>query len=226
VVFLPTILGVTVIGLIFTLMFNPSAGPAQQLWAAFGTSSAFFGDPNLAMALVILVQVWSGIGVAVVIYLAGLQAIPPELYEVADIDGATSGRVTRAPSPAVTEAVRQAELPILQPMRPLELARQRLRRFQVVRVQAPYRDTVGQWAAHCRKRSLWSENVVGHKAFLQNVKGGLGKMMLGAGAGGLYDLGAGRGRWKNGTKRLEPAVLRRNAAFAPRITATTAADAA
>ena len=95
VVFLPTILGVTVIGLIFTLIFNPSAGPAQQLWAAFGTSSAFFGDPNLAMALVILVQVWSGIGVAVVIYLAGLQAIPPELYEVADIDGATSGQQLR-----------------------------------------------------------------------------------------------------------------------------------
>jgi hypothetical protein len=62
--------------------------------------------------------------------------------------------------------------------------------------------------------------------FLQNVKGGLGKMMLGARAGGLYDLGAGHGRWKNGTKRLEPAVLRMNAAFAPRRTATTAADAA
>lgn len=89
VVFLPTILGVTVIGLIFTLVFNPAAGPAQQLWGAFGSSSAFFGDPNLAMALVIFVQVWSGIGVAVVIYLAGLQAIPQELYEVADIDGAT-----------------------------------------------------------------------------------------------------------------------------------------
>ena len=89
VVFLPTILGVTVIGLIFSLIFNPSAGPAAQVWAAFGTSSAFFGDPKLAMTLVIFVQVWSGIGVAVVIYLAGLQAIPTELYEVANIDGAT-----------------------------------------------------------------------------------------------------------------------------------------
>ena len=95
VVFLPTILGVTVIGLIFTLIFNPAAGPAQQLWEAFGSSSAFFGDPNLAMPLVILVQVWSGIGVAVVIYLAGLQSIPQELYEVADIDGATSGQKLR-----------------------------------------------------------------------------------------------------------------------------------
>ena len=95
VVFLPTILGVTVIGLIFSLIFNPSAGPAAELWAAFGRSSAFFGDPGLAMTLVIFVQVWAGIGVAVVIYLAGLQAIAPELYEVADIDGATAWQKLR-----------------------------------------------------------------------------------------------------------------------------------
>jgi ABC-type sugar transport system permease subunit len=104
VVFLPTILGVTVIGLIFSLIFNPSAGPAAELWAAFGQSTAFFGDPNLAMALVIVVQVWSGIGVAVVIYLAGLQAIPQELYEVADIDGATR-----------TQKLRYITIPLLMP---------------------------------------------------------------------------------------------------------------
>ena len=90
VVFLPTILGVTVIGLIFSLVFNPSGGPAATVWGWFGSSSAFFGDPSLAMPLVIFVQVWSGIGVAMVIYLAGLQAIPTDLYEVADIDGASA----------------------------------------------------------------------------------------------------------------------------------------
>lgn len=90
VVFMPTILGVTVIGLVFSLIFNPSGGPAASVWSWFGGSSAFFGDPSLAMTLVIAVQVWSGIGVAVVIYLAGLQAIPQELYEVASIDGANS----------------------------------------------------------------------------------------------------------------------------------------
>lgn len=88
IVFLPTILGVTVIGLVFSLIFNPSGGPAASAWSWFGSSSAFFGSPSLAMPLVIAVQVWAGIGVAVVIYLAGLQAIPPELYEVASIDGA------------------------------------------------------------------------------------------------------------------------------------------
>lgn len=95
VVFLPTILGVTVIGLVFTLVFNPSGGPAASVWSWFGSSSAFFGSPALAMTLVIAVQVWSGVGVAVVIFLAGLQAIPQELYEVAAIDGAGSGQRLR-----------------------------------------------------------------------------------------------------------------------------------
>jgi raffinose/stachyose/melibiose transport system permease protein len=90
IVFLPTILGVTVIGLVFSLVFNPTGGPAASVWSWFGGSSAFFGSPSLAMPLVIAVQVWSGVGVAVVIYLAGLQAIPTELYEVASIDGAGS----------------------------------------------------------------------------------------------------------------------------------------
>ena len=103
-VFLPTILGVTVIGLIFSLVFNPSGGPAEKLWNMFGASSAFFGDPGLAMALVIGVQVWAGIGVAVVIYLAGLQAIPQELYEVAALDGATKW-----------QQLRQVTIPLLAP---------------------------------------------------------------------------------------------------------------
>lgn len=89
VVFMPTILGVTVIGLIFGLIFNPSGGPAASVLNWFGLSSAFFGDPKWAMPLVIAVQVWAGIGVAVVIYLSGLQAIPSDLYETSSLDGAT-----------------------------------------------------------------------------------------------------------------------------------------
>jgi ABC-type sugar transport system permease subunit len=104
VVFMPTILGVTVIGLIFTLVFNPTGGPGATVWKWFGGSSAFFGDPHLAMILVISVQVWAGIGVAVVIYLAGLQAIPSELFEVASIDGATAW-----------QRMRHVTLPLLAP---------------------------------------------------------------------------------------------------------------
>jgi ABC-type sugar transport system permease subunit len=89
IVFMPTVLGVTVIGLVWSLFFNPSAGPAATIWSWFGADSAFFGDPHLALGLVIFVQIWLNVGIAVVIYLAGLQAIPEELYEAAAIDGAS-----------------------------------------------------------------------------------------------------------------------------------------
>ena len=92
---MPTVLGVTVIGLIWSLFFNPSAGPAASLWGLFGADSAFFGDQRLALGLVIFVSVWAGLGVAMVIFLTGLQAIPEELYEVAAIDGASAGQTFR-----------------------------------------------------------------------------------------------------------------------------------
>jgi raffinose/stachyose/melibiose transport system permease protein len=89
VVFLPTVLGVTVIGLIWTLIFNPGAGPAATIWSWFHANPAFFGDQHMVLGLVIFVQIWSTLGVSVVIFLAGLQAIPADIYESAAIDGAT-----------------------------------------------------------------------------------------------------------------------------------------
>jgi ABC-type sugar transport system permease subunit len=90
IVFMPVILGVTIIGLVWTLIFNPAGGPANGVLSLFGHTSAFFGDPNLALPLVIFVQVWATVGVLVVIFLAGLQVIPEELYEAADMDGASA----------------------------------------------------------------------------------------------------------------------------------------
>jgi ABC-type sugar transport system permease subunit len=90
IIFLPTVLGVTIIGLVWSLIFNPSAGPAATIWSWFGSNSAFFGDQKIALPLLIFVQVWAGLGLAVVIFLAGIQAIPEDLYEVANIDGASA----------------------------------------------------------------------------------------------------------------------------------------
>lgn len=92
VVFMPTILGVTVTGLVFSLMFNVNGGPAASVLSWFGGESAFFGDPHIALALVIVVQIWMVLGVSVIIFLSGLQAIPEEIYEAADLDGANGSQ--------------------------------------------------------------------------------------------------------------------------------------
>lgn len=92
VVFMPTVLGVTVTGLVFSLMFNVNGGPASSVLSWFGGESAFFGDPRIALALVIVVQIWMVLGVSVIIFLSGLQAIPEEIYEAADLDGASGSQ--------------------------------------------------------------------------------------------------------------------------------------
>jgi ABC-type sugar transport system permease subunit len=96
VVFLPTVLGVTMLGLIWSLFFNPGQGPAASALSWFGVNSAFFGDPHLALSLVIFVQIWASTGFAMVIYLSGLQAIPNDFYEAASIDGASAWRKLRS----------------------------------------------------------------------------------------------------------------------------------
>lgn len=87
-IFLPVVLGVTVIGLTWQLFFNPTGGPAASLLGLFGTQSSFLGDPHLAFPLVVSIQIWSSLGYAMMIFLAGLQAVPQDLYEAATVDGA------------------------------------------------------------------------------------------------------------------------------------------
>ena len=89
VIFLPVILGVTVTGLCFKLFFSID-GPANAILGLFGTRSDFFASWSLAMPLVIFVQIWMSVGYEMVIFLAGMQNIPEELYESAKVDGANS----------------------------------------------------------------------------------------------------------------------------------------
>lgn len=87
VVFLPIVLGVTVAGLIWILIFNPNDGPASSLLGALGVHSAFFGSSTWAMPLVIGVQIWQNMGFSTLVFVGGLKAINPEIYQAAAIDG-------------------------------------------------------------------------------------------------------------------------------------------
>jgi multiple sugar transport system permease protein len=92
--YLPVITSWVIVSLLFEYMFNGQAGlvnyilkdilhliPKDVLW---------FADPILTMVPIVLLDIWKGIGWAAIIFLAGLQAIPSELYEAARVDGANS----------------------------------------------------------------------------------------------------------------------------------------
>jgi raffinose/stachyose/melibiose transport system permease protein len=85
--FVPIVLGVTVVGLIWLLLFDPAGGPATSVFGFFGVQSAFFGSDSLAMPLVITVQVWQNLGFTTVLFIGGLKAIPASIYEAAALDG-------------------------------------------------------------------------------------------------------------------------------------------
>lgn len=89
--FMPVILGVVIQGLIWSLFLYPLGGPVATVFDFLGIQSEFLGgQPPEAFMWVIVVQIWANMGITMVIFLAGLQTVPEELYEVAEIDGANT----------------------------------------------------------------------------------------------------------------------------------------
>jgi len=88
IVFSPVMLSGAAIGIVWIYIFDPRYGLIDALLGFVGLSSpSWLLDSAWAMPAVIIVHVWKTIGYAVVIYLAGLQAIPRELYEAVVVDG-------------------------------------------------------------------------------------------------------------------------------------------
>ncbi|MBU1304833.1 MAG: sugar ABC transporter permease [Alphaproteobacteria bacterium] len=91
VVFFPVLVSTVGVGITFTVLMHPTNGMINQGLALMGIKGpGWLTDPNLALFSVALVDVWKGVGLATVIYIAGLVAIPRDYYEAARIDGATS----------------------------------------------------------------------------------------------------------------------------------------
>jgi multiple sugar transport system permease protein len=86
--FLPTLMPVVASTILFIWILNPQYGVLDDVLSlAHLPQPGWFADPTWAKPSLILLTLW-GIGTTMVIYLAGLQGINPELYEAADIDGA------------------------------------------------------------------------------------------------------------------------------------------
>jgi raffinose/stachyose/melibiose transport system permease protein len=88
IVFFPALLSSVAVGLVFSSLMWPSRGLINETLKILGiTGPDWLGNPQLALYSVILVDFWKGVGIATVIYLAGLCSIPPEYYEAFAIDG-------------------------------------------------------------------------------------------------------------------------------------------
>lgn len=107
IIFLPVILGVTIQGLIWTLFLYPLGGPAANVFGLLGVQPDFLGGASMEPFFwVAVVQIWSNLGITMMIFLAGLATIPSEMYEAARIDGAGRWQVFREVTwPLLTPAI-------------------------------------------------------------------------------------------------------------------------
>lgn len=120
--FLPAILSTVSVGIVWSFMYDPSIGMVniglQELGASAATRN-WIGDPKLALYSVAAVQVWAHAGQMIIVFIAGLQAIPVELYEAAKMDG--GGR---------WETFRQITWPLLAPSATIVVAYTTIQSFK------------------------------------------------------------------------------------------------
>lgn len=89
VAFFPVLVSTIGVGLTFQVLMHPTRGVLNQALDLVGiTGPAWLVDPSWALLSVALVDVWQGVGLATVIYMAGILSIPGEYFEAAKMDGA------------------------------------------------------------------------------------------------------------------------------------------
>jgi multiple sugar transport system permease protein len=96
--YIPTITPLVVAAIIWKWVYQGDYGLLNYFLSSLGIIDRpilWLSDPNLAMPAVIIMSVWGGAGYHMVIYLAGLQAIPVEYYDAAKVDGASSWQQLR-----------------------------------------------------------------------------------------------------------------------------------
>ena len=103
--YFPSTLSLAVVGLIWTWIYHPQLGLLNEFLGAIGLKSLqlyWLSNPHIALFSVIAAASWAAAGLPMLLYLAGLQTIPPELHEAADLEGASR-----------FQAIRYVTLPLL-----------------------------------------------------------------------------------------------------------------
>lgn len=88
-VFMPYIVSMVAVSMIWMLLYDPSHGIFNRVLPLLGMApKEWLIDPQWSLFSIILMSIWKGIGYNMIVFLAGLQGIPRDLYEAADVDGA------------------------------------------------------------------------------------------------------------------------------------------
>jgi len=95
IIFLPATLSIIVTGYLWKLILNPQWGAVNIILKSLGVEEtiAWLGDPNIALIAISTVSSWQWVGIPTMMFLAGLNNIPEELYEASEIAGASSWQV-------------------------------------------------------------------------------------------------------------------------------------
>lgn len=87
--FAPVVTTLVAVAIVWRFLYHPTYGPIDQLLAWLGIGRIdWLGNPHWAMPAIIILAVWKNFGYNMLIFLAGLQAIPAELHDAAELDGA------------------------------------------------------------------------------------------------------------------------------------------
>lgn len=105
-IYIPSLLSIAAAGLIWKVLIDPDIGPLYHLTNnILHLQLPYLSSGTFAIAFIAIIGVWSGLGFNSIIFMAGLNDIPEELYEAASIDGATGLR-----------AFARITLPLLKPV--------------------------------------------------------------------------------------------------------------
>jgi multiple sugar transport system permease protein len=87
--FSPVVTAMVIIAVVWSFLYNPQFGLINQMLSVFRIGPfQWLQDSSSAMPAIIIMSIWQGVGFQMVIFLAGLQDIPEDLYEASGIDGA------------------------------------------------------------------------------------------------------------------------------------------
>ncbi|MFC5946317.1 carbohydrate ABC transporter permease, partial [Micromonospora harpali] len=88
IVFFPVLVSTVAVGITFSVLLKPDTGLVDKALALAGIDGPdWLGDANTALLSVALVDVWKGVGLATVIYIAGILSIPQDYHQAVAVDG-------------------------------------------------------------------------------------------------------------------------------------------